>query len=76
MTLFPTYSLIEDQAVSTLYSKIYASGPCNVELQRRNTENVKRIFPEKELQGLKTNFHSHVSVIKLYTPTIGLSILQ
>ncbi len=41
-------------------------------LQRRNTENSKNIFPEKELRGLSPNFHIHVSVS---VPTIGLPIL-
>ncbi len=52
------------------------SGPYNVELQKHNTENLKQILPEKELHGLNPNFHIHVSVIKLFIPTIGLSILQ
>ncbi len=46
-------------------------------LQSHNTENLKQIFPEKELRGLSPNFHiySYVSVSDLYTPTIGLPIL-
>jgi hypothetical protein len=36
-------------------------------LQRTNTENWKQIFPEKELRGLSSNFHIHVSVSDLYT---------
>jgi hypothetical protein len=28
-----------------------------------NTENLKQIFPEKELRGHNPNFHIHVSVI-------------
>ncbi len=46
-----------------------------VALQRTNTENSKQIFPEKELRGHSTNFHIHVSVSGLYTPTIDLPIL-
>jgi hypothetical protein len=44
-------------------------------LQRRNTENSKQMFPEKELSGLSPNFHIHVSVSDLYIPTIDLPIL-
>jgi hypothetical protein len=45
--------------------------------QRHNTENLKQIFPEKDLRGLSPNFHIHVSVSDLiqYIPTIGLPIL-
>jgi hypothetical protein len=34
-------------------------------LQRHNTENLKRIFPERELRSLNTNFHIHVAVSDL-----------
>ncbi len=44
-------------------------------LQRDNIENLKQIFPEKELHGLSPNFHIHVSVSDLYIPPIGLPIL-
>ncbi len=40
-------------------------------LQRANTENLKQIFPEKELRGHSPNFHIHVSVSDLYIPSIG-----
>jgi hypothetical protein len=41
------------------------------------TENLKQIFPEKELRGLSPYFHIHVSVSYLYIPTIGLpNLLQ
>jgi hypothetical protein len=33
---------------------------CFLALQRHNTENMKQIFPEKELRGLCPNFHIHV----------------
>jgi hypothetical protein len=49
-------------------------GPAST-LQRHNTENLKQIFPEKELRGLSPNFHIHVSVSDLYIPMIGLPIL-
>ncbi len=44
-------------------------------LQADNIENSKQIFPEKELCGLRPNFHIHVSVSDLCIPTIGLPIL-
>jgi hypothetical protein len=47
-------------------------------LQRHNTENLKQIFPEKELRGHSSNSYYHVSVGAihiLYIPTIGLPIL-
>ncbi len=44
-------------------------------MQRHNTEYSKQIFLEKELCGLSSNFHIHVSVSGLYIPTIGLPIL-
>jgi hypothetical protein len=42
---------------------------------RTNTENLKQIFPEKELRGHSPNFHIHISVSDLYIPTIDLPIL-
>ncbi len=50
--------------------------PVNHALQRHNTENLKQIFPEKELRGLSPKFHIHMSVSDLYIPTIGLPILR
>jgi hypothetical protein len=44
-------------------------------LQKTNTENLKQIFPEKELRGHSLNFHMHVSVSHLYIPTIDLPTL-
>jgi hypothetical protein len=44
-------------------------------LQRRNAENLKQIFPEKEYRGLSLNFHIHVSVSELYILTMGLPVL-
>ncbi len=44
-------------------------------LQRTNTENLKQIFPEKELRSRSPNFHIHVSVSDLYIPTMDLPIL-
>ncbi len=44
-------------------------------LQRDNTENLKQIFPGKELLGCSPNSYIHVSVSDLYIPLIGLPIL-
>ncbi len=44
-------------------------------LQRKNAENLKQIFPEKEYRGLSPNFHIHVSVSELYIPSMGLPFL-
>jgi hypothetical protein len=44
-------------------------------LQRKNAENWKQIFPEKEYRGLSPNFHIHVSVSELYIPTMELQFL-
>ncbi len=35
-------------------------------LQRTNTENLKQIFPDKELRGHSPNFHIHVSVCERF----------
>jgi hypothetical protein len=43
---------------------------CRDTLQRHNTENSKKIFPEKELRGHSPNFRIHVSVSDLYIPNI------
>ncbi len=44
-------------------------------LQRTNTVNSKRIFPEKELHDHSPNFHINVSVSDLCIPMIDLPIL-
>jgi hypothetical protein len=44
-------------------------------LQRQNAENLKQIFPEKAYRGLSPNFHIHVSMSKLYIPTLGLPVM-
>jgi hypothetical protein len=44
-------------------------------LQRQNAKNLKQIFPEKEYRGRIPNLHIHVSVSKLYIPTMGLPVL-
>ncbi len=44
-------------------------------LQRHNTENLKQIFPGKELRGYSPNSYIRVSVSDLYIPLIGLPIL-
>ncbi len=43
-------------------------------LQRHNTDNLKQIFPDKELRGLSRNFHFHVFMSDLYIPTIDQPI--
>ncbi len=43
--------------------------------QRKNAENLKQKFPEKEYHGFSPNFHIHVSVSELYIPTMGLPFL-
>jgi hypothetical protein len=48
---------------------------CLSSLQRTNTENRKKIFPEKELRSHSANFHIHVWVSDLCIPTIDLPIL-
>jgi hypothetical protein len=57
------------------YVPICSSVLCAYALQRQNAENLKQIFPEKEYRGLSPNFHIHVSVSKLYIPTMGLPFL-
>jgi hypothetical protein len=44
-------------------------------LQRYNTENLKEIFPEKELRGHSPISYMHVFVSDIYISTIGLPIL-
>jgi hypothetical protein len=44
-------------------------------LQRKNAQNLKQIFPEKEYRGLSPNFHIHVSVSELYIPTMEMPFL-
>ncbi len=42
---------------------------------KTQSENLKLIFPEKELRCLSPKFHVHVSVSDLYISTIGLPIM-
>jgi hypothetical protein len=56
-------------------AKNYANALYISTLQRQNAENLKQIFPEKEYRGLSPNFHIHVSMSKLYIPTMGLPVL-
>ncbi len=44
-------------------------------IAKTQSENLKLIFPEKELRSLSPKFHIHVSVSDLYIPTIGLPIM-
>jgi hypothetical protein len=48
--------------------------PLLCQLHRYCTENWEKIFPEKKLRGLSPNFYIHISVSKLYIPTINLPI--
>ncbi len=57
------------------YSIVHFSYKRRLTLQRKNAENLKQIFPEKEYRGLSPNFHIHVSVSELYIPTIELPFL-
>jgi hypothetical protein len=80
------YFITESQYAGTVYShtcitcpvkrKSLASlvNPCALQ-RTTNTENLKQIFPEKELRSHGPNIHIHVSVSNLYIPTIDLSIL-
>ncbi len=44
-------------------------------MQRKNAENLKQIFPEKEYRGLSPSFHIHVSASELYIPAMDLPFL-
>jgi hypothetical protein len=44
-------------------------------MERHNTENLKKIFPEKELRGHSPNSYIHDFVSDLYISLIGLHIL-
>jgi hypothetical protein len=44
-------------------------------LQSNKTENLKQIFPGKQLLGYSPNSYIHVSVSDLYISLIGLPIL-
>jgi hypothetical protein len=58
-----------------VYIKMTDRTPTVPSQQRDITENLKQIFPEKELRSLSPNFHIHGSVSDLYISTIGLPIL-
>jgi hypothetical protein len=60
---------------NTSGSKLYDWAGTYPALQRKNAENLKQIFPEKEYRGLSPNFHIHVSVSELYIPTMELPFL-
>ncbi len=47
---------------------------CTAKTKCRKFET-NTVFPEKEYRGLSPNFHIHVSVSKLYIPTMGLPFL-
>jgi hypothetical protein len=56
-------------------ASIYTRMCMDSTLQRKNADNLKQIFPEKEYRGLSPNFHIHVSVSELYIYTMGLPFL-
>jgi hypothetical protein len=45
-------------------------------LQRTSTENMKKIFPEKELRSHSPSFHIHVSVSGLYIPDLPILLQE
>ncbi len=59
----------------TVYSTYVQTLVSGKTLQRNNTENWIKIFPEKELCGNSPNFHIHVSARDFYIPTIDLPSL-
>jgi hypothetical protein len=66
---------IRNLAVLVLSSK--TSSLClHYTAETHNTENSKKIFPEKELPGHSSNYHIYMSVSDLYIPTIDLPILR
>ncbi len=52
------------------FQKIFQAFDSNA-LQRYNTENLKQLFPKKELRSLSPNFHIHVCVSDQYTVFTG-----
>jgi hypothetical protein len=46
-----------------------------VHCKRKNAENLKQIFPEKEYRGLSPNFLIHVCVSELYIPEMVLPFM-
>jgi hypothetical protein len=73
---FPIYTklLLGNSSVSRTLGLLSRVTPLHA-LHRRNTENSKQIFPEKELRSFSPYFHIHVSVRELYIPTNSLPIL-
>jgi hypothetical protein len=63
------------QLQKTKVVKNYIRMLCQCTLQRTNTENLKQVFPEKEMRGHSPDFHIHVSVSDKYIPTIVVPIL-
>jgi hypothetical protein len=56
-------SLSHREAITVLYA------------EKNQYQNLKQIFPEKELRGHSPNFHIYVSLSDLYIPTILMPIL-
>ncbi len=70
-----TVLTVEDRIISYLNTYIFIAEVSDSTLQRKNVENLKQIFPEKEYRDLSPNFHIHVSVSELYIPRIELPFL-
>ncbi len=68
-------AIVLGEFFSTRYMCCQRRYPLKTTLQRKNTEILKQIFPEKEYRGLSPNSHIQASVSDLYIPTIGLPIL-
>ncbi len=62
------------QQLTDIASHLRIEDHMYIKLQRTNAENLKQIFPEKELCGHRPNFHIHVFVSDLYIFTIYLPI--
>jgi hypothetical protein len=64
-----------DGCIHLQYNRSWKFHHLTAALERKNAENLKQIFPEKEYRGLSPNFHIHVSVSELYIPTMKLPFL-
>jgi hypothetical protein len=57
------------------FTAVFASIVTKPHCRRHNTENLKEIFPEKELRSYSPNSYIHVSLSDLFIPLIGLPLL-
>jgi hypothetical protein len=60
--IYVLYTYLYTIRMYSVYRKICTGVLMASSLQRHNTENAKQMFPEKELRGLRPNFHIYVSV--------------